>query len=371
MTRVDRHTRGAILIFTLWVVALLSLLAYSLLLRARIGVRQAQWVRLEQEAGVLVDSLAQHALQRFQADQTESMDSYADPWMVAFSADSTAVLPGFAGAILTGEPFTLRINATDEFGKINVNEAPKETLVAVLRAAGVPEPDTLAAAIIDWRDPDHSGVAENDFYGALDPPYAAANGPLERIEELLFVRGIRGGNEHWFFGEDRNRNGVLDPNEDDGMESWPPDNGDGVLQPGLVDLLTVYGDGTVNANTAPEAVLRALLEPAGLEPGEVDRVVAAILDARRGPDGFDGLYQGSNDDRPFEDWDAIVAAVAGALGDEEGERARHIVSGMDVVSGAARFHVRARYPERGLELGGELLVSRADGEYQVEEWRDW
>ncbi|HID21409.1 MAG TPA: hypothetical protein EYP14_03300, partial [Planctomycetaceae bacterium] len=42
------------------------------------------------------------------------------------------------------------------------------------------------------------------------------------------------------YGEDANRNGLLDPNEDDGDVSPPDDNADGVLDRGWVAYLTAY-----------------------------------------------------------------------------------------------------------------------------------
>lgn len=371
MIRSAKNDDGSMLILTLWVVALLSLMAYSLMGRARLSVRQEQWQRLEHESATLVDSLAQLALQRYQSDETEGVDGYTDSWLNVFAASSTELLPGYPGAVLDGDAYALRIEASDEFGKINVNEASRELLAAIVAEAGVPDPEALAAAIEDWRDADTAGAAEGDYYADLEVPYGAANKPLARIEELLFVRGIRGGGEFAFHGEDTNRNGILDPNEDDGETSWPPDNRDGVLQPGLIDLLTVFGDGTVNANAAPESVLRAMLSETELEEAEQDQVVKALLSDRRGPDLRDGQYDGTTDDRPYETWEAIVEAAAKALGDESSERARRVVRALGVESAAARFRVSVRFPDRGFSAGGELLVTREDGEYAVREWHDW
>jgi type II secretory pathway component PulK len=371
MIRSAKDDDGSMLILTLWVVALLSLMAYSLMGRARLSIRQEQWQRLEHESATLVDSLAQLALKRYRGDETEGVDGYTDAWLNSFAESSTELLPAYPGATLNGEVYELQIAPSDEFGKINVNEASRELLAAIVAEAGVPDPEELASAIEDWRDADTAGAAESDYYADLEPHYAAANKPLARLEELLFVRGIRGGREVYFHGEDVNRNGVLDRNEDDGDTTWPPDNRDGLLQPGLVDLLTVFGDGSVNANSAPEPVLRALLSETELEEAEQDSLAKAILSGRRGPDGKDGEYDGATDDRPFETWEAIVEACAKALGDESPERARRVAGGLGVESGAARFSVSVRYPDRPFSAGGELLVTREDGEYAVREWHDW
>ena len=94
-------------------------------------------------------------------------------------------------------------------------------------------------AIRDWIDPDsdvRTYGAESDVYQALNPPYLAKNGPLETLDELLLVRGVT---PQLLYGEDANRNGLLDPSENDGDASMPFDNADGVLNHGWSAYLTV------------------------------------------------------------------------------------------------------------------------------------
>jgi type II secretory pathway component PulK len=109
---------------------------------------------------------------------------------------------------------------TDESGKLNLNslllwDSTGNTGVQMLLA--LPNmTDDIANAIMDWLDPDdtpRAGGAENDYYSGLNPPYQCKNGPLDSLEELLLVKGVT---PQLLFGNDRNRNGVLDPEEDDG-----------------------------------------------------------------------------------------------------------------------------------------------------------
>jgi type II secretory pathway component PulK len=99
----------------------------------------------------------------------------------------------------------------------------------------------LADAILDFIDDDdtpRTNGCESEYYSSLSPAYPAKNGPLESLDELLLVRGVT-----WqmLYGEDFNRNGLLDPNENDGDASWPPDDGDGTLFLGWSAYLTVHG----------------------------------------------------------------------------------------------------------------------------------
>ena len=70
------------------------------------------------------------------------------------------------------------------------------------------------------------------------------------------------------FGEDTNRNGVLDPNENDGDDNFPPDNRDGRLDRGIYDFVTVHsaepnssltGQQRININSTNTGELSGLL----------------------------------------------------------------------------------------------------------------
>lgn len=71
----------------------------------------------------------------------------------------------------------------------------------------------LADSILDWLDEDDEPRpygAEIEYYSTLPTPYEPANGPLASVEELLLVSGMT---PTLLFGADSNRNGMLDPDE--------------------------------------------------------------------------------------------------------------------------------------------------------------
>jgi type II secretory pathway component PulK len=141
---------------------------------------------------------------------------------------------------------TVRYGITDECSKLDLNVAT-EARLRLLFESVIPQDqdnavdiDMLADSLLDWREsgsaPRPKG-AKNEYYQALDPPYRCKSGKFSSVEELLMVRGFTA----WVvFGEDYNRNGLLDANEDDGDASFPPDNADGVLFPGVAPFLTVW-----------------------------------------------------------------------------------------------------------------------------------
>jgi DNA uptake protein ComE-like DNA-binding protein len=165
----------------------------------------------------------------------------------------------------------------DEASKLNLNTATKDMLMKLPNMT-----EDIADAIIDWRDADSNpgaNGAESSYYNTLNPPYNCKNAPFETLEELLYVKGMT---PALLYGEDFNLNGVLDPNENDGDTTFPPDNMDGKLDPGLWSLCTVWskdknvdanGKKRVNLNTATPDQLAA----AGLTPVESQQIVSVRL----------------------------------------------------------------------------------------------
>ena len=137
----------------------------------------------------------------------------------------------------------------DEASKLNLNTAT----LAMLEGLPNMTPD-LAAAIISWRSPAaNAGTTSSNTgstYSTLTPPRLNKGAPFESVDELRLVYGAT---LDLLLGEDTNRNGALDANEDDGDQSAPHDNSDGQLQPGFLEYVTVYSS---QPNTRPDGSRR-------------------------------------------------------------------------------------------------------------------
>ena len=146
-----------------------------------------------------------------------------------------------------GLEYTMRFGLTPESAKLNLNLASDEQieqlLTPLLVDLQIDNAAELIDAILDWRDEDNEpreNGAESDYYNTLEPGprYNPKNGPFDTVEELLLVKGVTAA---VLYGEDVNRNGILDENEDDGEESFPYyDNADGILNYGIAPFLTVW-----------------------------------------------------------------------------------------------------------------------------------
>ena len=141
----------------------------------------------------------------------------------------------------------LVFNLQDESGRLNLNRANSNAL------SMLPGMTTeLAAAIVDWRST--NGTLQLG-YSSLG--YEAKRSPFETVDELRWVQGIT--LDH-LFGDDRNQNGILDPDERSLTGSL-------YSTPGLLDTTTVFSrepnfhaDGTLLTNVNTQAQIQGLLE---------------------------------------------------------------------------------------------------------------
>jgi general secretion pathway protein K len=133
----------------------------------------------------------------------------------------------------------------DEIGKIplnrlvvnnEVNPDVREMLVRLLSLPefrlGPEKVTEIVNALKDWMDTDDEATgagAETAYYRTLERPYAAKNGAMENMEELLMIKGVT---KSLYYGTKET--------------------------PALSNCLTLHGLGKININTAPKLVLRVL-----------------------------------------------------------------------------------------------------------------
>ncbi len=170
--------RGVAFIVVLWLLALSAILLGSFALLARSESLQARHLydgttaRYAAEAGV---NLAVAAL------------ATPDP-LQRWVPDGRVYEREYAG-------IKLDIRVVDESGKLDINAAELPTLEAYFLANGLDEAQAqaLAAAIIDWRDPDDLVMpngAEEDEYDAEQRGYGPRNALFDTVSELQQVLGM-------------------------------------------------------------------------------------------------------------------------------------------------------------------------------------
>ncbi len=256
---------GSVLITVFVVVLLLALGGYRFTMSMIAEMEATKAFERDAQTRAFADSGIEWvaAVLGTRVDATTPLNLYDDFDLfagIALSEDDNPRLCGRFSAVVghAGDAAgqSLRFGLIDESSKFNLNallvfdldeEQQRDILLAL--------PDMtieIADAILDWIDDDEQPRqfgAENEYYGTLSPPYEAKNAPLESIDELLRIREIT---PQLLYGEDANRNGLLDPEENDGAVSLPFDNADGVLLRGWSAHLTVRGrETTLRADGSP------------------------------------------------------------------------------------------------------------------------
>ncbi len=90
----------------------------------------------------------------------------------------------------------VELRVVDEQGKVDLNAAQPPLLSSLLQALGEPREsaDRIAAAIVDWRDPDSlsqpAGGGEDADYAGAELPYGAKDAPFDTVPEVLQVLGM-------------------------------------------------------------------------------------------------------------------------------------------------------------------------------------
>jgi DNA uptake protein ComE-like DNA-binding protein len=255
---------GSVLLVVLVIIVLLSLAAYTFTQtslaenEATVMFGRSVQARAFAESGIdLAANLLVDPAERAEQDPT-----YNRPDLFAAVLMRSADVPRGRGRFSVVAPVetdpsgrTLRYGLMDESAKLNVNALVSWNLSNYnSRMALMWLPNMtydIADSILDWIDTDSTVRqygAENDYYLSLPKPYQAANGPISSLDDLLMVKGVT---PELLYGEDLNRNGVLDPGEDV--------NGDGYLDRGWSAYLTVNssernitadGNARINMNSA-------------------------------------------------------------------------------------------------------------------------
>jgi type II secretory pathway component PulK len=241
--------RGVVLLLVLMILVVLTLSAYRYSELMTGEARTADSIARSVEAQALADSGISYAAALLSNTSTFSSVLNNAPWDNAEVFQGILVqphdVPKLRGRFSIVSPpgpdeapsgsLAFHYGVTDEGGKINLNslmiiDPTGNVLHDMLMTLPNMTPD-VADAIVDWLDADNNPRpygAEDDYYMSLSPPYHCKNGPLDSLEELLLVRGVT---PDLLFGDDRNRNGALDPGEDAGT---------GIFDRGWSAYLTIY-----------------------------------------------------------------------------------------------------------------------------------
>jgi general secretion pathway protein K len=238
-----RAQRGVAVVVAVLVVALATSTAAYILWHQSLWLRQVENITARAQADALARAAGAWAA-AILAEDDPAIDHLGETWarrMPPFPAEHAEL----AGSIVDEQA---KFNNLAGEGGAN----PRQLLAFQRLLGAVGLPAALGESVVDWLDADDAVTppngAEDQHYLALDPPYRAANRRIADLAELPRVKGF-----------DARAVARLEP---------------------FVTALPV--ETPVNVNTAPPAVLRALLPglaPEGDAPQAVRMLLAGSADA--------------------------------------------------------------------------------------------
>ena len=261
--------KGSALIVVLWLVMTMSLLIGGLVYEMQIEAGITSHSRKRLKAAAAARGGVEYAkfmlAKSFAGNSFEESDEGLEALRIMAKNLERGI--GVSGVNVTMGDAEAKIDILPEAGRRNVNKLEDEDWEELLDFAGVPEdqwPD-LIDSFMDWVDPgdEHrlNGAEKDDEY-YKSQGYEPKNAELDTVDELLLIKGftpalVYGG-----------------PGDDPKAEPLR----------GIAHLLTTFGDGKVNVNTASKDVLMTL---AGSDGELLDEwVVDDILKERLGEDGL-------------------------------------------------------------------------------------
>ena len=242
---------GTILITTLWILAILSILAIGIGFRVSIEARLSKYNIDRLKAAYFAKAGIVKAQAMLSKNTNAQYDTIREcgitvPIDKEIMGIFTEKLADGAFEVSYTEEGLIHYGMMDEERKININKVDQTVLTTFLGKGN----EEVAASIMNWRGSARmpGGGAWDDDYESLTPPYKCKHANFSVIEELMLVKGMT------------------------------PE-----LFESIKDYVTVYGDNTklsVNINTATRRVMLAC--------GLSENLIASIMNIRNGEDKIAG-----------------------------------------------------------------------------------
>lgn len=329
---------GSILIYVLWLSALLGLFTLSIGYTARQKLEMIARIDAHRSMRLAADSGVQRALWAIHRPKNheKKSDSLSDVWSgderifkaIEYGQTRLSILKKMrSDQTAPSENYGL----IDEESKVNVNLLRESSILKrlLILTAGSTEEEAgvISDSVLDWIDEDehvNAAGAENQFYRSLKRPLVPKNAPLDVLEELLYIRGMTP-----------------------------------AIYRRISSYLTLYGDGKINLNTAPKPVLLAV----GLNSAVVD----LILFYRTGPDGKMGTRDDGVFYHPAELTD--LAEKAGIVNEDSKSELEDLLSRGVLKVSSDYYEVLSLVSRKGKReiLTAKSIVSREEG---IQSWNE-
>lgn len=192
-----KKEKGAILIITLWILAILTILSIGVAGRMGLELKLTGFYRDNMKVLYLARAGVERAISIIEAED-HATDSLNERW----SNNSEEQSPLFkeikvadAGTFTVSYPFTdgrVFYGIQDEERRINFNNAPKEVMRRLIEYLNpeVGDATEIAASIEDWRDTDAIREGGTPEYDYSIEGYPRKDNYFDAAEEILLVRDM-------------------------------------------------------------------------------------------------------------------------------------------------------------------------------------
>ncbi len=268
--------KGTILIMVMWLLAILSLFAVGLGYRSTIELRLTSYYIDKTKCRYLAGQVINRVFFNIANDQDRKVDAYNENWgnlpESFFESDMEGVKVSVEHTADGNDDNEVTLyGASDECAKLNVGKLPKSILASEYWKKNFSFDEETADTIIHWSTKS-STKDELDMWYETTYGYEARHGDMELIQELYFLKNIFGQSS------EKNKNRAK-----------------------LKNILTIYGNGQVNMNTATKETMEALFvmqsDQKEMDSSERDELIRMIIEYRNGDDGLPG----TQDDNLFKD----------------------------------------------------------------------
>jgi general secretion pathway protein K len=325
---------GTILITTLWILAILSILAIGIGFRVSIEARLTKYNMDRVKAEYYAKAGIVKAQAMLSKDTSTEYDTIRECGIVLptiidlpSARGPLEAIFGFYKNNLGEGRFEVSYDEEgkhyygmmDEERKININKAEYKVLYQLLLGK---EPENLAASIINWRGPAQLMVegAQDNEYESLTAPYKCKHADFSCIEELLLVKGMT------------------------------PE-----IFESIKEYVTVYTDGKINLNTAAVRVLRAF--------GLTDQSIGTIILIRNGADNV----AGTKDDGRFDN----IGAVADQIGLPADSPERAVLSENYFTTKSNYFRIESKGMVDGSRITSKIVCVVKRGDKRLKYYREY
>lgn len=328
------NQRGMILIMVMWILTILSVFAVGLGYRSSIELRLTSLFLTKVRASYLGQQSVYTVFFHIANDPERKTDAYNESWGnnpdLFYEAEYEDAVVTVSHLADTNDEEKIELyGAEDEMGRININTIPKEILESDYWKEEFGVDDELVEVITHWREDTKEGKDLDSWYETTYG-YEARHASIQLLEELHFLK-----NFHSTSSQKNKKRARLE------------------------DIITCFGDGQVNMNTATVEVLNALFVSQGSQTefprSDREELVRMVIEYRNGDDGLPG----TEDDQIFED-----VNIETAIGTHDAKKISMLnwlrnKKLIGVTSDYYRINATVSFPSKNLEKHITAIVTRS------------